>query len=188
MLNLDMNIKVSFESQNPKKVFLPLFPFSNDLRQNVSIWIAPTYKWDPYGNFGVWKRWGNKTCQSTSNKQSWASWFVKMDLVTMWNRVKYFIPTALPVVCLSYCRPHGSKYHYDITVSDQTKCVIPHCHTFGLLSHHGRLGGGGLRRKSPLDGATDLLSKIWQHITTDSFVSAYIVVCSRKTKNAPTRI
>ena len=66
------------------------------------------------------------------------------------------LPTAVPFVCLSYCRPHGLEYHYDITVSDHTQCVIPHRHTFGLLSHHGRLGGAGLRRKSPLDGATDL--------------------------------
>ena len=49
------------------------------------------------------------------------------------------LSTAVPVVCLSYCWPHGSKYHYDVTVSDHTKCVIPHRHTFGLLSHHVRL-------------------------------------------------
>ena len=77
----------------------------------------------------------------------------------MWNRVTILLPTAVPVVCLSYCQPDGSEYHYDITVSDHTKCVIPHRPTFGLLSHHGCLGAGGLRRKSPLDGATDLLSK-----------------------------
>ena len=41
-----------------------------------------------------------------------------------------------------------------------TKCGIPHCHTFKLLSHRGRLGGGSLRQKLPLDGATGLLSKI----------------------------
>ena len=102
--------------------------------------------------------------------------------------VNIFLPTAVPVVCLSYCRPHGSEYHYDITVSDHTKWVIPHCHTFGFLSHHGRLGGGCLQRKSPLDGATDLLSKIWQHITTVSFVSTFIVVCSRKPKNTLGRV
>ena len=176
MLNLDKKIKVSFESQNPKKVFVPLGPFFNDLRQNVLIWIAPTYGWDPYENFGVWKRWGNKTFRSTSNKQSWASWFMKKR--TPWRcgiGLNILLPTAVPVVCLSYCRPH-----YDITVSDHTKCVIPHRHTFVLLSHHGRLGGGGLQCKSPLDGATDLLSKIWQHITTVSFVSAFIVVFCRK--------
>ena len=44
------------------------------------------------------------------------------------------------------------------------------------------------RRKSPLDGATDLPSKIWQQITTISLVSAFIVVCSRKPKNASRRI
>ena len=68
--------------------------------------------------------------------------------------------TAVPIVCLSCCRLNGSNYRYDITVSDHIKCVIPHRHTFGLWSHHGRLGGGGLRRKSPIDGATELLLKI----------------------------
>ena len=137
-----------------------------------SIWIAPTYRWDPYGNLSVWKRWGNNTGQSPSNKQSWASWFVKKW--TLWLcgvGFNILLWTAVPVVCLSYCRPHNSEYHYDITAFDHTKCVIQHRHTFGLLSHHGRLGGGGLRRKSLPDGATDLLSKIWQHITIVSFVS-----------------
>ena len=32
--------------------------------------------------------------------------------------------------------------------------------------------GTGRRRQFPLDGATDFLSKIWQHITTISFVQA----------------
>ena len=35
------------------------------------------------------------------------------------------------------------EYHYDISVSDHTKCVIPHRHTFGLLSHHVHLGARG---------------------------------------------
>ena len=89
--------------------------------------------------------WGNKTCRSTSNKQSWASWFVKKW--TLWRcgiGLNILLPTAVPVVCLSYCWQHGLEYHYDITVSDHTKYVIPHCHTFGLLSHHGRLGAGWL--------------------------------------------
>ena len=168
----------------PKRCFFPSVSFSNDLRQNDSILITPTYRWDPYRNFGVWKRWGNKTCQGTSNKQSWPSWFVKK-----WTSCRcgiglnILLPTALPVVCLSYCPPHGSEYHYDITVSNHTKCIIPHRHTFWLLSHHGRLGAGGLRRKALLHGAADLLSKKWQHITTVSFVSAFFVVCSRKPKN-----
>ena len=51
-----------------------------------------------------------------------------------------------------------------LTVSDHTKCVIQHHHTFGLLSHHGLLGGGGLQRKSSLDGATDLLSTLQQSV------------------------
>ena len=181
----DMKIKVSFDSQNPKKVFLSSVNFPKDLRQNVSIWITPTYSWDSYGNFCVWKRWGNKTWRSTSNKQSWPSWYVKKW--TSWRcgiGLNILLPIAVPVVCRSYCWPHTSDYHYDITVSDHTKCVILHRHTFGLLSHHGRHGAGGLRRKSQLDGAKDLLSKIWQHITTVSFVSAFIVVCFRKPKNA----
>ena len=36
--------------------------------------------------------------------------------------------------------------------------------------------GAGHRWKSPLDGATDFLWKIWQPITTVSFVSAFILV------------
>ena len=132
---------------------------------------------------------GNRTCWSTSSKQSWASWFVKKW--TSWQceiGLNILLPTAVTFVCLSYCRPHGLEYPYDNTVSDHIKCVIPHGHIFWLLSHHGRLGAGGLQRKLPLDGATDLLSKILQHITTLSFVSAFIVVCSRKPKNASGRV
>ena len=106
-------------------------------------------------------------------KKKWTLWRCGIGLDIL-------LPTAAPVVCLSYCRPHRLEYH--ITVFDHTKCVIPHCHTLRLLSHHGRLGGGGLRRKSPLNGATDLLSKILQRITTVSLVSAFIVVYSRKPK------
>ena len=133
----------------------------------------------------IWKRWSNKTCRSTSNKQSWPSWFVKKWTLWQWGiGLNILLQTAVPVLCLSYCQPHSSEHHYDITVSDHTKYVIPHRHTFGLLSHHGRLGAGSLRRKSPLDGAKDLVSKIWQQITTVSFVSAFIVVCARKPQNA----
>ena len=129
-----------------------------------------------------------KHVKAPAIKKSWPSWFVKK--LTSWRcgiGLNILLPTAVPVVCLSYCRPHGSEYHYYIKVSDHKKCVIPHRHPFGLLSHHGRLGAGGLRRKSPIDCATYLLSKIWQHITTVSFVSAFIVVCSRKPKNASGR-
>ena len=145
----------------PKRCFFPAVHFSNDLRQNVLIWIAPTYRWDPYENFGVWKRLCSKTCRSTSNEQIWASWFVK-KWILWWCGIglNILLPTAVPVVCLSYCRPHGLEYHYDFTVSDHTNCVIPQRHKFGLLSHHGRLGAGGPWRKSPLDGATNLLSKL----------------------------
>ena len=40
--------------------------------------------------------------------------------------------------------------------------------------------GAGRRRKSQLDGATDFLSTISQHITTASFVSAFIFVLTEK--------
>jgi hypothetical protein len=112
--------------------------------------------------------------------KKWTSWKCGIGL-------NILLPTAVPVVCLSYCWPHGSAYHYDITVSNPKKCVIPHRHTFGLLSHHVCLGARGFRRKSPLDGTTDLL-KIWQHITTFIFVSAFIVVFSRKPKNVSGRV
>ena len=45
------------------------------------------------------------------------------------------------------------------------------------------LGGDGRRRKSPLDGAAYLQSKRWQHITTVSFLSAFIIVSTGKHKN-----
>ena len=100
----------------PKGCFFPSVHFSNDLRQNVSIWIAPTYRWDPYVNSDVWKRWGNKICRSTNIKQSWASWFLKkINLVTMWNRVKYFIincSTSRMSVLLSAKRFGISLWHY----------------------------------------------------------------------------
>ena len=113
MRNLDMKIKVSF-TKIPKRCFFLSVHFSNDLIQNVSIWIAPTYRWDPYNSFGVWKRWGNKICWSTSNKQSWASWFLKKW--TLWRcgiGLNILLPTAVPVVCLSYCLRIGiSLWHY----------------------------------------------------------------------------
>ena len=46
----------------------------------------------------------------------------------------------------------------------------------------------GRRRKPPLDGATDFLSTIWQHITTVSFVSAFIFVLPRKPEKASKRL
>ena len=48
--------------------------------------------------------------------------------------------------------------------------------------------GAGRRQKSPLDGATDFLSTICQHITTVSFVSALIFVLLRKPENASKRV
>ena len=40
------------------------------------------------------------------------------------------------------------------------------------------------RRWTPLDGITDFLSKIWQHITTVIFVSAFIFFVARKPNKA----
>ena len=42
--------------------------------------------------------------------------------------------------------------------------------------------GAGCRRKSPLDGATNFILKIWRHIMTVSFVSALIFVFARNPK------
>ena len=118
----------------PKRCLLTSIHFSNDLRQNVSIWFAPTYRWDPYGNFGVLKRWGNKTCQSTSNKEIWTSWFVKkMDLVTMWNRVKYFIAncsTSCMPVLLSTTRFRISLWHYSVRSYKMCYSTSSHIWTF----------------------------------------------------------
>ena len=90
----------------------------------------------------------------------------------MWNSVKYFITncsTSRMSVLLSTTRFRVSLWHYSFR-------------SYKICGR--RLGPGGFRRKSPIDGATDLLSKIWQHITTVSFESALIVVVvSRKPKN-----
>ena len=48
--------------------------------------------------------------------------------------------------------------------------------------------GADRRQKSPLDGATDFLAPIWQNITTSSFVYAFILVLTRKPKNASKRV
>ena len=42
--------------------------------------------------------------------------------------------------------------------------------------------GADRRQKSPLDGATDFLATIWQHITTVRFVYAFILFFPRKLK------
>ena len=44
--------------------------------------------------------------------------------------------------------------------------------------------GAGRRQKSQLYGATDFLSKIWQHTITVCFVSALILVFAWKSENA----
>ena len=44
------------------------------------------------------------------------------------------------------------------------------------------LRGAGCRRKQPLDRAVELLSKIWQHITTFSFVLPFTFVMEWKFK------
>ena len=85
------------------------------------------------------------------------------------------LPTAVPVVCLSYCRPLSSEYHFDITDSDHTKLVIPHCHTFR----------GDLQESIPL--------VTWGHINISFFLFLYTssktlnLVIRRHTCQAPRR-
>mgnify|MGYP007038730448 CR=1 FL=1 len=100
--------------------------------------MAPTYRWDPYGHFGVWKRWGNKTYQSTSKSQSWVSWFVKKWKV-WWCGIgsNIFLKTGMTVVCLSLPAWHGSEYHYNKGKNNFTKSAIPHHH--GLFKSQGNL-------------------------------------------------
>ena len=57
-----------------------------------------------------------------------------------------------------------------------TKIVI-HLNSWSCLQDY---RGAGRRWKLLLDGATDFLSKSWQHITTVSFLSAFIFVLPRK--------
>ena len=125
--------RLKFHSSHkiPKRCF---FHFSNDLRQNVSIWIAATYRWDPYGNFGVWKRWGNKTCRRTSNKQSWASCFVKK--LTSWRcgrGLNILLPTAVTScmsVLLSATRFGISLWHYSFRSYKMCYSTSSHIWTF----------------------------------------------------------
>ena len=48
--------------------------------------------------------------------------------------------------------------------------------------------GADRHQKSPLDSARDFLLKIWQHITTVHFVSAFIFVLRRKPENTSKHI
>ena len=83
--------------------FFPSVHFPKGLKQNVSFRMTPTYRWDPYGNFVVWKRWGKKTYQQHELKLSFLI-CEKMGLVTMWNS------TLKKVSTLKWY----SKYHYNI--------------------------------------------------------------------------
>ena len=88
----------------------------------------------PYGNFGVWKRWGNKTCLSTSNKQSWPSWFVKKW--TLWIRVKYFITNCSTsrMSVLLLARQFGiSLWHYSFRSYKMCYSTSSHIWTFVTL-------------------------------------------------------
>ena len=133
--------RLKFHSSHkiPKRCFFPYVHFSHDLRQNVSILIAITYRWDPYGNFGVRKRWGNKTCQSPSNKQSWASWFVKkMDLMTSYQ--KYDSTLQQSVLCqLSLLFSPGSPKTVKYFITNcSTNCmsVLLSATRFGISQWH----------------------------------------------------
>ena len=102
----------------------------------------------------------------------------------MWNRVKYLI-TDCSTSCMSVLLSAISLWHYSFRSYKMCYSTLSHIWTFDTPWPPWR------RRspwKSPLDCATDLLSKIWQHITTVSFVSVFIVVCSRKPKNASGRV
>ena len=99
------------------------------IKKNVSIWIPPPHRWDPYGHFGVSKRWGNKTYQSTSKSQSWSSWFVT-KLNAWWCGIgsNIFLKTLIIVVCLSLSAWHGLEYHYNKGKHNFTRSAIPHHH------------------------------------------------------------
>ena len=94
-----------------------------------------------------------------------------MDLVTMWNRVKYFI-TNCSNSCmsglLSATQFGMSLWHYSFRSYKMCYSTLLHIWTFVTP-------WPPWRRRSPaeiaLNGATDLLSKIWQHIKTVSKLS-----------------
>ena len=110
MLNMDIQIKVSFKSKNVWKWILHLKTFANYQKLNVLILIAPTRKWNPNGHFGVWKRWSNKTYKRSNKSKSCASWFV-----TKWNvwlcgiGSNIFLKTEITFVCLSLSARHCSE-------------------------------------------------------------------------------
>ena len=113
MLNLDMEIKVSFKSQNVKKWILLLRPFLLWLKTKCFNLNCTHIRWDPYGHYCVWKSWGNKSYQSTSNSQSWDSWLVK-QINVWWSGLGSNISfkTGMTVVCLSLSAWQDLEYHY----------------------------------------------------------------------------
>ena len=125
---------MKFHSSHIKKRCLfPFVHFLNDFKQNISIWIASTYRWDLYGHFGVWKRWGNKTYQRTSKNPSSASWFVKK--LNAWRSLigtNILLKTAITLVCLYLCPRHSLEYHYNIVQKYFIKSAIPDHHAFFL--------------------------------------------------------
>ena len=106
----------------------------------------------------------------------------------MWNKVEYFI-TDCSTSCMSVLLS-ATRFGLSLTLQFPfIQNVLFHIVTHLDISHSMAASAPAVfRRKSPLDGAKELLSKIWKHITTVSFVSASIVVCSRKPKNASGRV
>ena len=93
-----------------KKNFFPSAHFYYDFKLKIYFVMAPTYTWDPYRYFGVSERLCNTTYQHTNNSQSLAYWFVK-KLLTMWNRIIYFVNNC-NYSCMSvFCQGQGSDYH-----------------------------------------------------------------------------
>ena len=107
---------LNFFSRNKmwKEGFFPYIHFSNDWKLNVLILIAPTYRWDRYVHFCVWKRWGYITYQSTSKSQSWVSRLVTKKIVMMWNRDAYFF-LNLKIYLYGCLCPHDMVWNISIT-------------------------------------------------------------------------
>ena len=65
-----------------------------------------------YRNVGVWKRWGDKTFQSTSKSQSWASWFLTKWIV-WWCGIESNIKKGMTFLWLSLSAWHSLENHYN---------------------------------------------------------------------------
>ena len=50
----DIQLYLSFKTEEEKICFFPSFQFSNIFKLNVNVWVVPTYTLDPYKVFGGW--------------------------------------------------------------------------------------------------------------------------------------